>query len=87
MIKGFIINIWVLLVLSGTQLVASDSLVRIHKNSKFYNPTLSSAYLIDVKSKLKINDIITPKYQATFIQNRGKIPEFGFISSSIWFKF
>ncbi|MCK5371578.1 MAG: hypothetical protein KAQ62_23610, partial [Cyclobacteriaceae bacterium] len=76
-----------LLVLSGTQLVAGDSLVRIDKNGKFYNPALSSTYLLDVKSKLKINDILKPEYQATFIQNSGKIPEFGLISASIWFKF
>lgn len=59
----------------------------IHDEYTFYEPALNSAILTDASNKLKIGDILKSEYQSKFEVNNSDIPEFGLVSSSIWFKF
>lgn len=59
----------------------------IHDSYTFYEPALNSAILVDGSNKLKISDILNAEYQSKFNANNNDIPEFGLVSSSIWFKF
>ncbi|MCK5371184.1 MAG: sensor histidine kinase, partial [Cyclobacteriaceae bacterium] len=85
--KKLVFTICTFLFFISAQASAGETVLNIQDNDAFYNPALNSVFLIDVKNTLKINDIIKPEYQHKFIANTSAIPEFGLISSSIWFKF
>lgn len=66
---------------------AEERNVIINDNSSDYNPALASYYLIDTDNKLKIDEILSQKYQDSFIVNEQEILHYGLVSSTIWIKF
>ena len=85
--KKLIFSICVILSIASTQVNARDSIVKIKDDNSFYNPLTQLTYLIDVKNKLKISDILDPEYQRAFLPAKDDMPSFGTISSDVWLKF
>lgn len=64
----------------------AQDIIELVPDKDFYNVTSYSAYLIDTKGEIELENLTEPEVESRFIQNTKHTINFGFTTNTYWFK-